>query len=348
MRIQLKKLADQVVVITGASSGIGLATARLAAKRGARLVLASRNEHALRQLTEELNRQEVQAAFVVADVGKEVDVARIARTALERFGTFDTWINDAGIGIYGGLLGVSTADSKRLFDTNFWGVVYGSLEAARHLRSKTGEFGGAIINLGSEVSDRSVPVIGMYSASKHAVKGFTDSLRMELEYAGNRISVSLVKPTAIDTPFPLHAKNYMDKDPQLPSPVYAPEVVAEVILHCAEHPERDMFAGGPAKAHSVEEKLMPRSMDKIMEGSFFEKQKSDRPASHVHESLHEPKFGLHERSGTRNDAKEWSLYSKSSMHPLVTGLAVAGAGLGLMAILGTAVGVQKKLSQGSW
>ena len=143
MGIRLKKLANQVVVITGASSGIGLATARMAARRGVRLVLPSRNEDALRQLTDELNRQDVQAAFVVADVGNEEDVARIARTAIDRFGTFDTWINDAGIGIYGGLMDVSTADSKRLFDTNFWGVVFGSREAARQLRTKTGEFGGA-------------------------------------------------------------------------------------------------------------------------------------------------------------------------------------------------------------
>src|SRR5207302_1346500 len=114
---------------------------------------------------------------------------------------FDTWVNDAGIGIYGGLLDVSTADSRRLFDTNFWGVVYGSLEAARHLRERKGPYGGTIINLGSEVSDRAVPVIGMYSASKHAVKGFTDSLRMELEKEGAPISVTLVKPAAIDTPF---------------------------------------------------------------------------------------------------------------------------------------------------
>jgi short-subunit dehydrogenase len=342
MGVRLKKLCNQVVVITGASSGIGLATARLAARRGARLVLAARNEEALRQLTAEFNRQNVQAAFVVADVGNEEDVARIARTAIDRFGTFDTWINNAGTGIYGGLMEIPTADSKRLFDTNFWGVVFGSIEAARHLRGKRGEFGGAIINIGSEVSDRAIPILGMYAASKHAVKGFTDALRMELEHAGYRISVSLVKPSAIDTPFPQHAKNYMHEEPQVPSPVYAPEVVAEVILHCAENPERDMFAGGRAKVHSVQEKLMPGLMDKFMEGSMFESQKSDKAATHAHESLYEPRHGLHERSGTRDDAHEWSLYSKSAMHPLMTGLVVAGAGLGLMAMLGTTLGIQKE------
>src|SRR5437868_737988 len=148
MDVQLKKLNEQVVVITGASSGIGLTTARMAAKRGARLVLAARNEEALRQLTDEINRGGGQAAFVTADVGNEDDVRRIARTAVERFGGFDTWVNDAGVGIYGRLLDVSTADMRRLFDTNFWGVVYGSLEAARHLRQRGGPDGGAIINIG--------------------------------------------------------------------------------------------------------------------------------------------------------------------------------------------------------
>src|SRR5437588_7776655 len=114
MTVRLKKLKDQVMVLTGASSGIGLTTARMAAQRGARLVLAARNEEALRQLTDEIRRGGGEAAYVVADVGKEDDVRRIARKAVEQFGGFDTWVNDAGVGIYGGLLDVSTADMRRL------------------------------------------------------------------------------------------------------------------------------------------------------------------------------------------------------------------------------------------
>src|SRR4051812_35843076 len=150
MGVRLKGVGDQVMVITGASSGIGLATARMAARCGARLVLAARNEEALRQLADEINGSGGQAAYVVADVGSEEDVRRIAHTALERFGAFDTWVNNAGVGIYGRLLDVTTQDSRRLFDTNFWGVVYGSREAARHLRTR--KVAGAIINVGSEVS----------------------------------------------------------------------------------------------------------------------------------------------------------------------------------------------------
>jgi len=133
MKVRLKPLQDQVIVLTGASSGIGLTTARMAARRGARLVLAARNGAALQQLAEEIQQNGGQAVPVIADVGNEAEVREIARVAQERFGGFDTWINNAGGGIFGRLTEVSTADHRRLFETNFWGVVYGSLEAARHL-----------------------------------------------------------------------------------------------------------------------------------------------------------------------------------------------------------------------
>ncbi|MDQ3805316.1 MAG: SDR family oxidoreductase, partial [Acidobacteriota bacterium] len=219
MNVKLKKLSEQVVVITGASSGIGLVTARMAARRGARLVVAARAEEALKQLVEEIRAAGGEAEYVVADVGREDDVWNIAKAAHDRFGGFDTWVNNAGVSIYGRILDHSTEDMRRLFDTNFWGTVYGSQIAAIHLR----RHGGALINVGSTVSDRAIPVQGVYSASKHAVKGFTDALRMELEAEGAPVSVTLVKPGSIDTPFPENAKNLMEKEPTLPPPVYAPE-----------------------------------------------------------------------------------------------------------------------------
>jgi hypothetical protein len=130
---------------------------------------------------------------------------------------------------------------QRLFQTNYWGVVHGSLEAVKHMKTRGG---GAIINLGSELSDHAVPLQGIYAASKHAVKAFTDSLRMELEKESAPIAVTLIKPAAIDTMFVAHAKNYMDKEPSLPPPVYAPELVAKAILYAAQHPKRDVFVGG--------------------------------------------------------------------------------------------------------
>src|SRR6266704_1952330 len=140
--------------------------------------------------------------------------------------------------------------------------IHGSPVAARHLRERGG---GAIINLGSIVSDRAIPLQGMYSASKHAVKGYTDALRMELEEEGAPIAVTLVKPAGINTPFPRHAKNYMEREATLPPPVYAPEVVARTILYCCEHPTRDIIVGGAGKGVVAAGHYAPRLTDRIME-----------------------------------------------------------------------------------
>lgn len=176
MKPNLKPLRDQVIVITGAGSGIGAATARMAASRGAKVVLAGRQEEALQQVAQEIGQDGGTAICVAADVGVQDDHDRILAQAVERFGRVDTWVNNAGVSIYGTLEEVPIEDQRKLFETDYWGVVYGSLTAVRHMKSS----GGAIINVGSEVSDRAVPLQGAYSAAKHAVKGYTDALRMEL------------------------------------------------------------------------------------------------------------------------------------------------------------------------
>jgi short-subunit dehydrogenase len=329
MNTKLKKLKDQVIVITGASSGIGLVTARMAAQRGARLVLAARNNTALTQLAEELGRNGSQAFHVAADVGREEDLRRVASEALQRFGGFDTWVNNAGVSIYGRISEIPIEDMRQLFETNFWGVVYGSRIAAEHLRGR----GGALINIGSVVSDRAIPIQGIYSASKHAVKGFTDAFRMELEQEGAPISVTLIKPTGIDTPYPKHAKNYMDVEPTLPPPVYAPELVAETILHAAEHPVRDLFVGEGAKMMSAMGKYAARATDKYMEASMFDQQRSDEPADYTRESnLHEAGFGLEERGGYKGRVFESSPYTQAAMHPLLASAIGIGAGIAVAAL----------------
>lgn len=330
MKVKLKKLKNQVIVITGASSGIGLATARMAAKRGAKLVLAARSENALRRLTNEIRQGGGHAAYIVADVSRRADVQAIARKAINEFGGFDTWINNAGIGMYGKLEDVSVEDMRKLYETNFWGLVYGSLEAVKHLKRK----GGALINVGSTVSERALPLQGIYSSSKHAVKGFTDALRMELEYDGAPISVSLVKPGAIDTPFTTNAKNYLEREPHHVPPVYAPEVVAEAILYCAEHQERDVFAGGGGKGIAAFGHFAPRLADKFMESAVIKGTKSNRPPQpRQHNGLDHPTEDLTERGNYEGHVAKTSLYTKASLHPLATAALVAGAGVGIAALL---------------
>jgi short-subunit dehydrogenase len=254
-----RPLREQVIVITGASSGIGLATARAAADEGARLVLAARSEDTLQEVCEQLSRQGGEAVAVSADVSVRADVQRIADTAIARFGRIDTWVNDAAVSIYGHLENVSDEDSRRLFDVNFWGVVHGSLVALPHLRASR----GALVNLGSEVSEAVVPLQGMYSASKHAVKGFTDALRVEVEdVERSSVTVTLIQPTAVDTPFPQHARNYMPKEPKLPTPQLDPEDVAHSILKAAEHGGRDIKVGTMARLNVAASKLMGSAADR--------------------------------------------------------------------------------------
>ena len=328
MSVSLKKLEDQTLVITGASSGIGLVTARKAAERGARVVLAARSGDALRQLADEINADGGRAVAVEADVGDRDDVRRIAEEAQGAFGGFDTWVNVAGVFLYGKLEDTPVEDMRELFETNVWGLVHGSLEAVAHLRGR----GGALINIGSVLGERAIHLQGIYSASKHAVKGFTDALRMELELDDAPVSVTLVKPSAIDTPYPDHAKNYMDREAQVPPPVYAPDVVARTILHCAEHPRRDIVVGGGGKQLSVLGHSAPGLMDTVMETVFTPLMKKDGAARPLGQnSLDGPAGSLRERGGYEGHVMESSLYTAAALHPgraLLTAAAV-GAGLAL-------------------
>ena len=324
MAVELKKVEDQVIVITGASSGIGLTTARMAAERGARLVLAARSEDALRQLTDEITGSGGQAVYVAADVSKQDDVREIAEKAQDAFGGFDTWINNAGVFIYGRLEDTPIEDMRKLFETNVWGLIYGSLEAVKHLKGR----GGALINIGSVVSDRSLVLQGIYSASKHAVKGFTDALRMELEHEGAPVSVTLIKPSAIDTPYPRHAKNFMDREATVPPPVYAPDVVARAVLHCAEHPQRDVFVGSGGKQMAALGYYAPGLMDTIMKKVFIGLQKKDSPPRPREEnSLDGPAGNLEERGSYDGHVAKSSLYTQAVLHPAIAGAALVGAGL---------------------
>jgi short-subunit dehydrogenase len=256
--------------------GIGLVTARMAAQQGAKLVLAARNEDALRQLTDEIKSKGGQAIYVVADVGQEEDVNRIAELAIAEFSGFDTWVNNAGVSIFGACEEVSIPDMKRMFDTNFWGTVYGSRAAVKHFRERGRS--GALINVGSFLGDRAAPVQSTYSASKHAIHGWTDALRMELEKEKAPVSVTLIHPGRIDTPYNEHARSYMPKQPAHRGMIYPPSAVAEAILYSAEHPKRDMFVGFQAKSLAVLGGMAPRLTDKLMEIWAFFSQQSDRPS----------------------------------------------------------------------
>ncbi|WP_431311012.1 SDR family oxidoreductase [Methylobacterium nigriterrae] len=303
------------MVITGASSGIGLATARSAAAHGARIVLAARNGDALTEIQEEIRGRGGEAIHVVADVGRREAVQAIADAAIERYGRIDTWVNDAGLSIFGRLEEVSDEDHDRLFQTNFWGVVYGSLVAVPHLKRS----GGVLINLGSVASDIAFPLQGMYCASKHAIKGFTDALRIELDEEGADVAVTLIKPAAIDTPFPQHARNYTDHEPKLPPPVYDPQEVALAILSASEHPQRDIYVGGAGRLMSAFQAVAPRTFDRIGR-TMVGQQMRDEPPRHRSGALHEAGDDGEVRGDHPGYVQRRSFYTRAALHPAATGL----------------------------
>jgi short-subunit dehydrogenase len=325
----LKPVKEQVIVITGASSGIGLATARMAAKRGARVVLAARNEADLRTVTDEIRANGGRAICVIADVSREDDVDRIGEAALREFGGIDTWVNNAGLSIYGKLTEIPIDDKRRLFDVNFWGVVNGCRTAVRFMKHR----GGALINVGSEVSDRAIPLQGIYSASKQAVQGYTDALRMELEHDGVPISVTLVKPSAINTPYPEHARSYLEEGvPALPPPLYEPEVVAKAILTCAEKPVRDIVVGGAGRAQILMGAIAPRLTDKLMEGPMWKQQKRyDMPHARAG-NLDEPQRDGRAHGVAKGRVMQSSAYTTAALSdvtrliPFVAGAIAVAAG----------------------
>jgi len=311
VRIPLKKLKDQVIVITGASSGIGLTTAETAVERGARVVLAARSEEELRDTVDRLNRGARRcAAFVVADVADEEAVEQIGDRAIAEFGGFDTWVNNAGVSVYGRLADVPMADKRRVFETNFWGVVHGCKVAVRHLRSR----GGAVVNIGSVLSEFSIPLQGIYSASKHAVKGYTDALRMELEAENAPIAVTLVEPGPIDTPYPQHARNYLPREPKHQPPVYRPEEVANAILKCAERPIREVVVGGGSRAMIALAKAAPRLTDLYMERTMIDGQQRDTPSS-SNDSLYKPSHDRRRRGEHPGYVMKSSAYTRAVLSP---------------------------------
>lgn len=308
-KFSLKPLEQQTIVITGASSGIGLATAQLAGKCGAQVVLASRNKTAIEEAANRICLAGGTAVGIRTDVSKPEEVETLCDSALQVFGKIDSWINNAGVSIYGPLMDLPLEEERALFETNFWGVRHGCRVAVPVLAQE----GGALINVGSEVSGVSIPLQGMYSATKHAVKAYTDALRLELEKDGLPISVTLVRPASINTPFPQHAINRLRYGtPSLPPPIYDVDIVARTILKCCEEPHRDAYIGSSAKFATLLDSFAPGLVDWFLKSRLFAQQSEGDPQLHSPENealLHTPKDEGHTRAPQTQRVSISSVYS---------------------------------------
>lgn len=324
-----RPLPDQVVVITGASSGIGRETALTMARQGARVVLASRNREALEDLAAEIRRAGGQAIAVPTDVTDPEAVTRLAERAVEQFGRIDTWVNNAGVALYARFEEASLDEMHAVMDVHYWGTVHG-FQAALPRMIESG--GGTIICVGSVLSDAAVPLQSAYVAAKHAIKGLTASIRQELLHSGLPIQVCLIKPASINTPLFEHARTHLGVEPKGIPPLYDPALVARAIARCAVKAQRELLVGGSGELFSGLEHLAPRLLDQQQRLMGVASQRS-----HLPKSAEAPcnLFGpLPEAGKVRGKGRGWKVSWVSWMreHPRAT---MAGAAIATLSLLGT-------------
>jgi NAD(P)-dependent dehydrogenase (short-subunit alcohol dehydrogenase family) len=270
-----RPLAEQVVVITGASSGIGRETALEMARLGTRITAVARGDAGLRSLAAEVERMNGQLHVVVGDVADWPTVERVASETIQRFGRIDTWVNNAAVSVYATIDDLDVEEFHRVTSVNYLGYVHGVKAALPRLR----ESGGTIINVGSALSERAVPLQAAYSATKHAIKGLTEALRVEMEREGSPVKVVLIEPSSMNTPLFDNARSKMGRRPMPIAPVYDPRVTARAIMHAAEHPIPIIATGGASKAFTVMERINPRLVDwwQLRGDSGVRDQVSDEP-----------------------------------------------------------------------
>jgi short-subunit dehydrogenase len=270
-----RPLAQQIVVITGASSGIGRATARLLGEHGASVVLAAREEMALRETAQEVEALGGRALAVPTDVSDPAQVQGLAEAAVSGFGRIDTWVNGAAVSVYGTVEQLTAEEMRRIIAVDLLGTMYGAKAALPYLRAS----GGTLINISSVAGKRAVPLQAPYSAAKHGIVGFSEALRMELDHAGAGVAVTTILPYGLDTPFFYHARSKLDTLPRPTPPVYEPEDAARAIAAAAERPRREIIVGGAATGTILMQRLSPRLLDWALgrTGLGFRLQASDRP-----------------------------------------------------------------------
>jgi NAD(P)-dependent dehydrogenase (short-subunit alcohol dehydrogenase family) len=264
--MQLKPLSEQVVVVMGASSGIGRATALRFADEGAKVVVAARGEPGLRSLTAEIESRGGCATAVPADVTDLAQVQAVADRAVTTYGRLDTWVHMAGVLLVAGFDDTTPAEFARVVQVNLLGQVHGAKAALPHLRRR----GGAFISMSSMGAKRSIPLQTAYCASKHGIDGFLEALRVELQRDGVPVSVTQIMPGTINTPLFDNARTKTGFKPVAPPPAYPARVVADAIAHAAAHPVRDVVVGGSAKAIITAEAFAPRLLDALLRRLGYE------------------------------------------------------------------------------
>jgi NAD(P)-dependent dehydrogenase (short-subunit alcohol dehydrogenase family) len=335
--MKLKPLDEQVVVLFGASSGIGREAAMQFAERGAKVVVAARRAAALESLAQDIRMRGGVCVPVVAEATDFAQVKQVADDAARRFGRIDTWVHLASVSIYAPFEQTEPEEFARVIEVNLVGAAYGAKAALPYLK----ESHGALIMISSVESVQAIPFHSAYAASKHGLRALTDVIRMELEAAGAEVSVTNIMPASINTPFFDVAKTRLGVKPRGVPPVYEPDVVARAVLYAAGHPVRDLAAGGAGKSLIFLKRLSPFLADKAMiaAGLTLQKTKEEKSADAPNNLFAPVEDGPVGPQGSfSKEARSWSLYTWWATTPAAQwagrGLALAGLGALTMRALG--------------
>jgi short-subunit dehydrogenase len=315
-----RHIRNSVVVVTGASSGIGRATALEFAKEGAQVVLASRNKSALNDVAEECSGRGGEALVVQTDVTNEKDVENLAHKAVSKFGRIDVWVNNAGVGLYSHFEDTPREAYERLFDTNMGGVIHGARAAIRQFKRQGS---GVLINISSQVAIGGFPYNAYYAVSKFGVRMLGNSLRQEL--LGTDIDVCTVLPASTDTPFFQHAANYMGRAVQPVGSIDTPERVARDIVEVARNPKREVMVARTGHALAAVATAAPTVYNRVIRHKTEMQHFGDRSVSETIGNLYKPQEPFAVPGGWREKKK-----GNGGKIAAIVSIAAAGAGTALL------------------
>ena len=328
----MMKYGAEVVVITGASAGVGRATAAAFARQGARIGLLARGVERLEDARREVESLGGQALVLPTDVADAEQVEAAAAAVEEAFGSIDIWVNNAMVSVFSPIKEMQPEEFKRVTDVTYLGYVYGTLAALKRMLPRNH---GVIVQVGSALAYRGIPLQSAYCGAKHAIEGFTDSLRVELMHDKSRVKVTMVQMPALNTPQFRWVKSRLPNKAQPVPPIYAPEVAADAIVWAAHNPRRELIVGGSALQGILMEKFLPGIADRILASTGYKSQQTSEPRDpNRPHNLWEPVPGHQDATGVFEDrTRDRSLQLTFAKNRNKFSLAI----MGLMALITAAI-----------